>query len=219
MNWKYGMNAGLWIGLLVSGAGTLAAQAVTTAAMRNGAEVHAPNLTALRPGDMLRLRIWKEPDFSGDFLIDETGQAVLPRLGRTQVSGMPTDQLKCRLENQFREFLVNPTIEITPLRQISILGAVRNPGVFRIEPSVTLGDAPSLAGGITDQSRRNTIELRRGGELRTIDLLRNPEMATMPLNSGDQLHVPQVSWLRQNATWFVSTVVGVLGTAAFLIAR
>ena len=87
------------------------------------------SLGALRPGDMLRLKIWREPDFSGDFMIDESGQAVLPRLGKTAVSGMSTEQLKSRLEDQYREYLNNPSIEVTPLRQVAVLGAVRNPGV------------------------------------------------------------------------------------------
>ena len=29
----------------------------------------------LRPGDVVRLRIWREPDMSGDFAVDEIGRA------------------------------------------------------------------------------------------------------------------------------------------------
>jgi protein involved in polysaccharide export with SLBB domain len=175
--------------------------------------------TILKPGDMLRLRIWKEPDFSGDYLIDEHGMAVLPRLGNTAVADIPAAQLRLRLIEQYREYLNNPTIEVTPLRRISIIGAVRNPGVYRIEPGVTLGEVINVAGGPTTQSKRNVVELRHGAERRTIDLEHHPELATVSLASNDQVYVPERSWLNQNATWFVSTLVGVGGTIVFLVTR
>lgn len=173
--------------------------------------------TVMKPGDMLRLRIWKEPDFSGDYLIDERGMAILPRLGATTVTDVPIARLRLQLTEQYREYLNNPTIEVTPLRQISIIGAVRNPGVYRIEPGVTLGGVISVAGGPTSQSKRNVVELRRGLEHRTIDLEHHPELATMPMASNDQVYVSERSWLQQNATWFVSTLVGVAGTAVILV--
>jgi protein involved in polysaccharide export with SLBB domain len=175
--------------------------------------------TVLKPGDMLRLRIWKEPDFSGDYLIDEHGMAVLPRLGLTSVADIPAAQLRDQLTEQYREYLNNPTIEVTPLRRISIVGAVRNPGVYRIEPGVTLGEVINVAGGPSTQSKRNVVELRRGAEQRTVDLEHHPELATLTLASNDQVYVPERSWLNQNATWFVSTLVGIGGTIVFLVTR
>ena len=32
----------------------------------------------LRPGDVIRLDIWREPDLSGEFLVDEAGVVVFP---------------------------------------------------------------------------------------------------------------------------------------------
>ena len=173
--------------------------------------------TVLKPGDMLRLRIWKEPDFSGDFLIDERGMAVLPRLGATVVTEVPVARLRQQLTEQYREYLNNPTIEVTPLRQISIVGAVRNPGVYRIEPGVTLGGVIGVAGGPTNQSKRNVVEFRRGSDRRTIDLEHHPDLATLVMASNDQVYVPERSWFQQNATWFVSTLVGIAGTTALLV--
>lgn len=173
----------------------------------------------LQPGDVLRLRIWREPDLSGDYPVDEKGSVVLPRLGATVVTGVPTDQLKDRLVERYREFLNNPSIEITALRRIAVLGAVRNPGLFPVEPSVTLGAAASIAGGPTQQARSNVVELRRGTDRKQIDLRKNPELANLPLQSGDQIYLPERGWLKQNATWFVSTLIGAAGTVAYLVTR
>jgi polysaccharide export outer membrane protein len=175
--------------------------------------------TSLQPGDMLRLKIWREPDLSGEFTVDDQGMAVLPRLGETRVTGMPADQLKQQLVEEYREYLNNPSIEVTPLHRIAIVGAVRNPGMYRVEPSVTIGDVVNLAGGGTQQSKPNVIELRRGADRRQLDLKKHPEFATITLISNDQVYVPEKSWLKQNATWFVSTLIGIAGTTAYLVTR
>jgi polysaccharide export outer membrane protein len=174
---------------------------------------------ALQPGDVLRLKIWMEPDWSGDFTIDEHGMAILPRLGQTVVTNIPTDQLRAQLTEQYRQYLNNPAIEITPLRRVAITGAVKNPGIYRIEPSVTLGAVVNIAGGEVPQARRNIVELRRQGGRRSIDLSKHPELAALPLTSDDQIYVPERSWLQQNATWFVSTLVGIAGTTVYLVTR
>lgn len=175
--------------------------------------------TALRPGDVLRLKIWLEPDLSGDYVIDEAGQATLPRLGPTPVTGIPANQLRDQLVTRYREYLNNPSIEIVPLRRVSIIGSVQKPGIYPLEPSVKLGDAANVAGGATTDSKRNNVELTRGGSHYSYDLRADPSKADVPLASGDQVYIPQRSWLNRNATWFVSTLVAVGGTAALLIAR
>jgi polysaccharide biosynthesis/export protein len=185
----------------------------------SGLAAASADFTALRPGDVLRLRIWREPDLSGDFPVDEAGEAVLPRLGPTVVTGVPAETLKRRLVASYREFLNNPSIEVTPLRRIAILGAVRNPGIYPIDPAVTLGQAASVAGGPAPDSRRNRLELTRGGVRREVDLQAHPGLANLPLASGDQVYLPERSWLSRNATWVVSTVIGVAGTTALLLTR
>jgi hypothetical protein len=35
----------------------------------------------LRPGDVIRLNIWREPDMSGEYVIDEAGSVIFPRVG------------------------------------------------------------------------------------------------------------------------------------------
>ena len=108
---------------------------------------------------------------------------------------------------------------MTEQPRIAIVGAVRNPGQYRVEPSVTIGDVVNLAGGGTQQSKPNVIELRRGTEHRTLDLQKHPEDANITLVSDDQVYVPERSWLRQNATWFVSTLIGIAGTTVYLVTR
>ena len=174
---------------------------------------------SLRPGDALKLRIWREDDLSGEFQVDPNGVAILPRLGPVRVTGLPIQALRDSLTLRYQEYLNNPSIEIIPLRRIAVIGAVKTPGVHRVDPSVTLGEAINAAGGPTSDSRRNIVELRRGSKSYRYQLDDDPAFAETPLYSGDQIYVPQRSWLSQNATWFVSTLVGIAGTTAYLVFR
>ena len=73
----------------------------------------------LRPGDVIKLTVWREPDWSGEFPVNEAGVATLPRLGAISVTGLTADSLRRFVTNSLGVFLKNPSIEITPLRENS----------------------------------------------------------------------------------------------------
>src|SRR5687768_3154362 len=115
----------------------------------------------LRPGDTVRLRILREPDMSGEFPINEDGVAVLPRLGRTTVTGETPRQLEARLVRDYSRFLQQPAVEVTLLRRVQVLGAVRTPGLHKVDATMTVSDVLALAGGSTTQGDPDRIELIR----------------------------------------------------------
>ncbi|NIT85829.1 MAG: hypothetical protein GWN82_02630, partial [Gemmatimonadetes bacterium] len=40
------------------------------------------------PGDRIRLTIWREPEMTGVFHVDERGEIVLPKLGPVAIGGL-----------------------------------------------------------------------------------------------------------------------------------
>ncbi len=172
----------------------------------------------LKPGDVVRLKIWREPDLSGDFLVAETGAVVLPKLGRVQVVGLSPDSLKSSLIGSYSVYLRNPAIDVVLLRRITILGGVRNPGLYPVDPTMTLADAYTLAGGIAPEGKLNEVELVRGEQRTTYKLSGTTRIADTPLRSGDQLYVPTRSWLSRN-TWAVTAAIGTTTTILFALLR
>jgi polysaccharide export outer membrane protein len=158
------------------------------------------------PGDILRLRIWREPDMSGDFSVDANGRVVLPRLGEVQVSAIPSDSLQSLLTNKYKVYLNNPSIEVLLLRRVSVTGAVRNPGVYPLDPTLSVSDAVAMAGGPASDGKRDMVEIRRGGKTIVADLRNDVLLADSPIQSGDQLYVPSKPWLARN-TWLISAGV------------
>jgi polysaccharide export outer membrane protein len=198
----------LFIGALLLVSHTTSAPAQSTA---SAAENDAHN--KLRPGDVLRLRIWREPDLSGEFPVDHQGMAVLPKLGQLDVASIPADSLQPRLTRAYAEYLNNPSIEVVSLRRISVLGAVQKPGVYPVDPTMSVADVVALAGGAAPEGKRDQVELRRDGKLVSARLQQVSRIADSPIRSGDQLYVPQRSWLSRNT----AVAAGLLGTAASLI--
>jgi polysaccharide export outer membrane protein len=184
--------------LLASAAGSAAAQA-----------------DALRGGDVIRLRIWREPDLSGEFRVDDEGVAILPRLGPTQVGGEAPAALTARLVEAYASFLQHRSIEVVLLRRIQVLGSVRNPGLYSVEPTMTVADALALAGGTTTEGNPRRIDLIRGGRRLPVALAADTRLAATTIRSGDQLFVPERSWLTRN-TGIVTTIIA--GTISLVIA-
>ena len=159
-----------------------------------------------RPGDVIRLRIWREPDMSGDFPIDEHGVAVLPKLGAMPVTNRPADVLQRDLVAAYVPFLSHSSVAVTVLRRVQITGAVKNPGLYPLDPTVTIGEAITVAGGITPDGRNERVDLVRGGKRVAVVLTRDMRVGDSPVHSGDQLVVPERSWLSRNAVVVVSAV-------------
>jgi protein involved in polysaccharide export with SLBB domain len=187
------------------------AQVVSDSAKR--AAGGAVDSTGVQPGDLIRLKVWREPDMSGDVVVDASGEATLPRLGPLRVTGWAPDSLRRHLVSSYAKYLRDPAIDVTVLPRVTILGAVRTPGVQNVDPTLTIADALALAGGVAGDGKQGKIELRRRGAKIPVSLSMTARLADTPVRSGDQLFVPQRSWLSRNP----GVVLGVASFATSII--
>lgn len=172
----------------------------------------------VQPGDLIRLKVWREPEMSGDVVIDAAGEATLPRLGPVHVVGWDPDSLRRFLVSRYAKYLKDPAIDVKVLPRVTILGAVRSPGVQNLDPTLTIADALALAGGASADGKQNNVELRRRGARIPVKLNLATRLADTPIRSGDQLVVPQRSWLSRN-TGVVFGVISVGTSLAYLLFR
>jgi protein involved in polysaccharide export with SLBB domain len=211
---RHGMVALVVIALLPLARTTISAQSpqiVQSAANRGFAS------SSLHPGDMLRIRIYREPDLSGEYTIDENGVVTLPKLGPIRAVDEPVAALKTRLISSFAEY-VTQSVEVTPVIRVRVLGAVRTPGIYKLEPAMTLNDAIALAGGPTSSGRTDRVNLIRNGRSLDAMIAPNAALAESPLQSGDQLFVPQRSWASRN-TGMLYGAVSAVATIVWAVRR
>lgn len=173
----------------------------------------------LHPGDRIRLKIWREPDLSGEYDVDEAGQAVFPKVGPMQVTGMSPATLKQTLVQAYERFLRNPAVEVRLLRRVNILGAVRNPGLYQVDPTMTLADAAALAGGAASDGSPDKVDLIRDGVKLPITFSRRTRLADTPLQSGDQLYFRQRSWISRNTGILAGLLTATAGIIVTLATR
>jgi protein involved in polysaccharide export with SLBB domain len=153
----------------------------------------------IRSGDVIRLRIWREPDMSGDYIVDEAGTVVFPRVGEYSVLEDTNASLQGRLLADYQQYLRNPSIDIIVLRRIGIIGSVNDPGLKLVDPTVTISDALALAGGATALGDPNKVRILRDGREIAIEVGVDMRLSDSPIRSGDQIFVPQRSWMSRNS--------------------
>jgi polysaccharide export outer membrane protein len=187
-------------------------------AQDSAAALADPTGGTLQPGDVVRLKIWREPDLSGDFAVDEHGGVVVPKLGRVEVAGFSPDSLKSHLISSYSVYLRNPSIDVVLLRRITIIGGVRNPGLYPVDPTMTLADAYALAGGISPEGKSDEVQLVRGSQRATYRFSGATRIADTPLRSGDQLYVPLRSWISRNP-WLATALIGTFTTLMITVVR
>ena len=167
-----------------------------------------------RPGDLLRLRVWREPDYTCDSCrVNADGDVVLPRLGPLRVTDVSTDSLQRLLVSRYGTYLRNPSIEVTLLPRVTISGAVREPGAFNVEPTMTVTEVLALAKGRTPDGRKDRILVVREGHTLDARLSPGARIGNSPVRSGDHLVVPERSWLSRNVP-LVVTMLSTLGWVA-----
>jgi protein involved in polysaccharide export with SLBB domain len=83
---------------------------------------------------------------------------------------------------------------------------------------MTLNDAIALAGGPTSSGRTDRVNLIRNGRSLDAMIAPNAALAESPLQSGDQLFVPQRSWASRN-TGMLYGAISAVATIVWAVRR
>ena len=89
-------------------------------------------------GDEVRVRVYREPDLSGQFLVNTQGIIQLPGLGKLSVVGLNVDSLTTVITALYDRRVVNAIVDVGIVRSLPVLGDLRNPGVYAAEPTWTV---------------------------------------------------------------------------------
>jgi polysaccharide biosynthesis/export protein len=125
----------------------------------------APSHYTLGPNDQISVRSLHVPEMDGKPLrLDASGGIDLPLIGHVDAAGLTIDELRNRIRGSLDEYLRDPQVSVEIVafhsQPVSIMGAVKNPGVFYLEGPTTLATAISMAGGITSEGA-DAVEVSR----------------------------------------------------------
>jgi polysaccharide biosynthesis/export protein len=179
--------------LTVSGLGMrlVTSVAAQTAAAQNPAPATSAATYVLGSTDRIRLKVYGEPDISGEYEIDAGGNVSVPLAGHIKAAGSTTRQLEKSITSALSKGIVRDprvNVEIVSYRPYYILGEVKKSGEYPYRLGLTVMDAVASAGGFTYRANENKIYLRRAGagveEVYALD-------APVPVFPGDNIRVPE----------------------------
>ncbi len=162
-------------------------------------QIPVPADASVGPGDLLRIRIWGQVNFSADLRVDRSGEVYLPQVGPVHVAGTPYSdldkQLRTAISRVYRNFNVSAQLGQIRSIQIYVVGRARRPGTYTVSSLSTLVDALFASGGPALDGSLRHIQLKRGGQTVTdfdlYDLLVNGDKTRdVVLAPGDVLYIP-----------------------------
>lgn len=208
---------------LIAGLGVAVIAAPPARAQADSVPIPTPrNVGVMRPGDVLDIAVYREREMTGKYLIDSRGVVQIPGLGDIVAAGLTPTEIKQALSEQLvRRGVANPEIAVSPLVRVSVLGEVRSPALYPVDPGTTLIQLLTIAGGPTDRARLSGAYVVRENQRFPVNL--ESAMAGSPtgrvvLYSNDVLVVPRKTGLtRENIGFVLSGVSALISVATFIV--
>jgi polysaccharide export outer membrane protein len=151
-----------------------------------------PSAYRLTAGDKVKVTVFNEPDFTGEFQVNMAGNVPFPLIGDVPAANATAAVFKERLAARLRRGYVRKpevTIEVTSYRPVNVIGEVKNAGQYQFRPGLTVHDAIALAGGYSYRANTHRVYIRRedaGGEI-TADTDGSP----VTIEPGDSVRIPE----------------------------
>jgi polysaccharide export outer membrane protein len=122
----------------------------------------------LGPEDGITVHVVDLPELDakavGTVRIDHEGNINLPLVGHLHASGLTTQQLETQIASRLSGIMNSPEVAVAVAEfrshPVSVLGAVRTPGVYQVTGRKTLFEVLSLAGGLNPDAS-NKIKITR----------------------------------------------------------
>jgi polysaccharide biosynthesis/export protein len=191
----------------------------------------------VKPGDQVETTFYTAGgealgSVQGQRLVDREGNIFFPYVGTVHVQGLDAAEIRTLLAQKFEPFYKDPVITVDVKLKVNITGVVGAAGHYLLDPTTTIVDALSTAGGSGfEVSIGNNVaadianvRLVRDGETILLDLrpqVADPRPLTMRVQSGDWIHVPPQarSRVRDDISFYgglMSLVVSVFGVIALV---
>lgn len=120
----------------------------------------------LGPGDQISIHVVNCDEINDKPIpIDLSGQIHLPLIGDLQVAGKTIHELELGITDRLKKYVLQPdvSVSVTEFRSqpVSVLGAVRTPGVQQVQGRKTVLEMLSLAGGLDPVNAGSTVKITR----------------------------------------------------------
>ncbi|HLX42825.1 MAG TPA: polysaccharide biosynthesis/export family protein [Bryobacteraceae bacterium] len=125
-----------------------------------------PKSYVIGPEDIILIKVWREPDFTGPKGVRPDGKITLPLIGDLQAGGLTPDRLTAQLKQALSEYVKQPdvTVEVIQVnsKRYTVTGEVNRPNAYPMVVAVHVFDAINIAGGFREFANKKDILVLRG---------------------------------------------------------
>lgn len=161
--------------------------------------------TVIAPGDILDIQVFNEPTLTQQLTVARDGSVTVPLVGRVMVRGLSTTQTAQQISTGLKRYIRNPIVAVGIKTEaqynVLVLGNVKTPGRYTVNPGSRVTDAIAAAGGLGPVS--GTLPVARvsnGDAVREVPLdalLRRGDLSVdTPLSNGAAVYVPSPAMIR-----------------------
>lgn len=124
------------------------------------------NRDMFKVGDKAIVTVFNVEDLSGSYIVNRSGNIVMPLIGGVKAAGRSVEELQIALTQEFGESYlkdpsVNVDIEQVALGRIIVDGAVNKAGAYDVNEVIGLSEAIAMAGGVTLEADREQVYVVR----------------------------------------------------------
>jgi len=162
------------------------------------------------PQDRLLITVWEHPELNdpggekilpelAGKVVDENGELYFPYVGNLPVAGKTVSEVRTELTQELSKYFKKVKLDVRVLsfqsHRAAVVGQVKRPGIQSMtETPLTIAEAISRAGGVTEEADTSNVTLARDGKLYKIDVLKLYEKGgvdqNLLLKDGDVLNIP-----------------------------
>ncbi|HSP79234.1 MAG TPA: polysaccharide biosynthesis/export family protein [Myxococcaceae bacterium] len=150
--------------------------------------------------DVLDVAVWRDAELSRTLPVRPDGFISLPMVGEVRAEGRTPPELAEEIRQALTVWLQEPRVTVI-VREVNssrvfVTGEVARPGAYPLRGRVSILQAITLAGGLTDFADRDDIIIIRAGVeggrilVRYAELLEPGKAGQLLLRSGDTVIVP-----------------------------
>lgn len=157
-------------------------------------------------GDSFEIRVFREQELSGQFVVSERGSINYPFVGRLVVSGMTCSEIEDEItralgDGRIHEPVVNCLIVEQRSLRVLVVGQVRAPQSVPYRTGLSIVEAIVQAGGMTSDAAEDRVVLTRSvdGEVLEFEVpvrrIMTGRAPNIPVQPGDTIFVPALRFL------------------------
>lgn len=149
----------------------------------------------IQDGDIVNVRVFNQEPLSTRERVRTDGKIAMPVIGEVIARGKRPAQLAAEIQDRLKSVVVAPSVSVVMEQEgamrVSVVGEVKNAGVFEVQPGSNVLHALAAAGGLSDYADGDRVFVVRKGlpqrvrfrynDLRSAD----PKSVQFMLQNGD----------------------------------